>query len=142
MQAGDLMQDLKTGHLLRASPRAQFFSQLIGSTASIFVTVAAFQIYESTYSIPSADFPAPVSHIWKDMALLMKDGLSALPESALYFAGLFAMIGFALPILETVLSEEKRHIVPSGIAFGIGMCVFTQYDNNVHSLKLVLKHML
>jgi len=73
MQAGDLMQDLKTGHLLRASPRAQFFAQLIGSTASIFVTVAAFQIYESTYHIPSPDFPAPVAHIWKDMALLMKD---------------------------------------------------------------------
>ena len=34
MQAGDLMQDLKTGHLLGASPRAQFFGQLIGSTAS------------------------------------------------------------------------------------------------------------
>ena len=48
-QAGDLMQDLKTGHLLGASPRAQFFAQLIGSTASIFVTVAAFNLYATAY---------------------------------------------------------------------------------------------
>lgn len=27
-QAGDLMQDLKTGHLLGASPRAQFYGQV------------------------------------------------------------------------------------------------------------------
>jgi uncharacterized oligopeptide transporter (OPT) family protein len=29
-QAGDMMQDLKTGHLLKASPKAQFFGQMIG----------------------------------------------------------------------------------------------------------------
>ena len=49
MQAGDLMQDLKTGHLLGASPRAQFLAQLVGSTASIVVTVAAFNLYATAY---------------------------------------------------------------------------------------------
>merc|ERR1712228_791754 len=53
MQSGDLMQDLKTGHLLGASPRAQFFAQLFGSTASIFVTVGAFQLYDGIYGVPS-----------------------------------------------------------------------------------------
>jgi uncharacterized oligopeptide transporter (OPT) family protein len=51
------MQDLKTGHLLRASPRAQFLAQLIGATASAFVTVGAYQLYTRIYSIPSAEFP-------------------------------------------------------------------------------------
>jgi OPT family oligopeptide transporter len=36
-QAGDLMQDLKTGHLLKASPKAQFYGQMIGSFASVFI---------------------------------------------------------------------------------------------------------
>jgi OPT family oligopeptide transporter len=36
-QAGDLMQDLKTGHLLKASPKAQFYGQMIGSFASAFI---------------------------------------------------------------------------------------------------------
>ena len=49
MQAGDLMQDLKTGHLLGASPRAQFLAQLVGSSASILVTVAAFNLYATAY---------------------------------------------------------------------------------------------
>lgn len=32
--AGDMMQDLKCGHLLRASPRAQFVGQLVGTVGS------------------------------------------------------------------------------------------------------------
>ena len=39
MQAGDMMQDLKTGFLLRASPRGQFYAQLLGSAASIFFAI-------------------------------------------------------------------------------------------------------
>ena len=37
MISGDLMQDLKTGHLLGASPKAQFYGQMIGSFASVFI---------------------------------------------------------------------------------------------------------
>ena len=50
------MQDLKTGHLLRASPRAQFLAQLIGASASVFVTVGAYQLYSHVYEIPSEHF--------------------------------------------------------------------------------------
>jgi uncharacterized oligopeptide transporter (OPT) family protein len=38
-QAGDMMLDLKTGLLLGVAPRAQFYAQLIGSAASIFVAI-------------------------------------------------------------------------------------------------------
>jgi len=44
-QAGDLMQDLKTGHLLGASPRAQFYGQLVGSLASVFVSSGIYVLY-------------------------------------------------------------------------------------------------
>lgn len=43
-QAGDLMQDLKTGHLCGASPRAQFYGQLIGSSVSIVVTTGVWEV--------------------------------------------------------------------------------------------------
>jgi uncharacterized oligopeptide transporter (OPT) family protein len=49
--------DLKTGHLLKASPRAQFFGQLIGSFASIFFSVAAYLLYTHTYQVPGTRFP-------------------------------------------------------------------------------------
>ena len=72
-----------TGHLLGASPRVQFYGQLIGSTASVFVTVGAYTLYQDVYGVPSAQFAAPVAFVWKDMAILMQRGLAALPPSAL-----------------------------------------------------------
>lgn len=63
-QAGDLMQDLKTGALLRASPRSQFYGQMIGSLASIFVSTAAYKLYKSVYEIPGPAFRVPTAAIW------------------------------------------------------------------------------
>jgi uncharacterized oligopeptide transporter (OPT) family protein len=50
-RAGDLMQDLKTGALLQASPRSQFYGQMIGSLASVFVSVGAYKLYTSVYQV-------------------------------------------------------------------------------------------
>ena len=100
MQAGDLLQDLKAGHLLRASPRAQFYGQLIGATCSVVITVGVYQLYDRAYGIPSELFTAPVANVWKDMALLMKDGVSVLPPSSLAYAKAFACLGVSLPLLE------------------------------------------
>ncbi|KAG8897511.1 hypothetical protein FRC00_004156 [Tulasnella sp. 408] len=74
LQAGDLMQDLKTGHLLHASPRAQFYGQLIGSTLSIFVSATAYQLYAKAYTIPSPAFPAPTAYVWLSLARLLRNG--------------------------------------------------------------------
>lgn len=51
IRAGDLMQDLKTGALLKASPRSQFFGQMIGSLASVFVSVGAYKLYTRIYTV-------------------------------------------------------------------------------------------
>ena len=47
MQAGDLMQDLKTGHLLGAAPKAQFWGQVIGATVGAVVSALIYQLYTS-----------------------------------------------------------------------------------------------
>lgn len=64
-RAGDLMQDLKTGHLLRASPRSQFYGQMIGSLASVFVSAAGYKFYTSVYQIPGPQFAVPSAGIWR-----------------------------------------------------------------------------
>lgn len=74
-RAGDLMQDLKTGHLIQASPRAQFYGQIIGSTLSIFVTVTAYTLYNKAYTIPGPSFPAPTAYIWLGLARLLRRSL-------------------------------------------------------------------
>lgn len=46
------MQDLKTGHLLGASPKAQFYGQMIGSLASSFIaTGKQYYISQLVYFI-------------------------------------------------------------------------------------------
>ncbi|KDQ59193.1 hypothetical protein JAAARDRAFT_33922 [Jaapia argillacea MUCL 33604] len=120
-QAGDLMQDLKTGHLIRASPRAQFYGQLIGSSLSILVTSTAYTLYSRAYTIPGPSFPAPTAYVWLSLARLLRDG--QLPDKS----GIF-MLAFAL--LFGTVSALKIHAVrrqlpyakwiPSGVAFAIG----------------------
>lgn len=50
-QAGDLMQDLKTGHLMGASPSAQFVAQMIGTVYSIFLSSIMYRVYDTVYEI-------------------------------------------------------------------------------------------
>lgn len=71
-RAGELMQDLKTGHLCGASPRAQFFGQLIGSSLSIVVTTTAYTLYNRAYVIPGPSFPAPAAYVWLSLARLLR----------------------------------------------------------------------
>jgi uncharacterized oligopeptide transporter (OPT) family protein len=66
------MQDLKTGHLLHASPRAQFYGQLIGSSVSIPVTATAYYLYTRAYTIPGPEFPAPTAYVWLSLARLLR----------------------------------------------------------------------
>ncbi|KAI0759577.1 OPT oligopeptide transporter [Trametes elegans] len=120
-QAGDLMQDLKTGHLIRASPRAQFFGQLIGSCLSIVVTTTAYTLYQRAYEIPGPSFPAPTAYVWLGLARLLRDG--DLPEKSGEFmvisAILFSIIA-ALKAYAVRRGSPYAKWVPSGVAFAIG----------------------
>ena len=49
----------QTGHLVGASPRAQFYGQLIGSSCSVVFSLAAYKLYTAAYEVPSAFFPVP-----------------------------------------------------------------------------------
>ncbi|KAL1708200.1 OPT oligopeptide transporter protein-domain-containing protein [Schizophyllum commune] len=120
-QAGDLMQDLKTGHLCGASPRAQFYGQLIGSTVSILVTTTAFSLYTRAYEIPGPSFPAPTAYVWLSLARLLRDGTLPVKSGIfmLAFGLLFALIA-ALKTYATRASHPYAKYVPSGVAFAIG----------------------
>jgi len=119
-QAGDLMQDLKTGHLLRASPRAQFYAQLVGSFFSVFFAVAAYQLYSTAYEIPSALLPAPTAAIWIDMAELVNGG--HLPDKVSQFCLALALIAACFPILIAIFPKMDSYL-PSCVAFAVAMYV-------------------
>lgn len=89
-QAGDMMQDFKTAHLLGVCPRAQFYAMLMGSAASVFVSVGAYALYTSAFVIPGPEFPAPTAEIWLDMAELVRDGVPCIcPVRESTFAGIW-----------------------------------------------------
>ncbi|VDC04799.1 unnamed protein product [Peniophora sp. CBMAI 1063] len=120
-QAGDLMQDLKTGHLVHASPRAQFYGQLVGSTLSIFVTVTAYTLYSRAYPIPGPTFPAPTAYVWLSLARLLRNG--ELPEKSGQFMLGAAILFGLLSALKTRLTRSQSryaYLLPSGVAFAIG----------------------
>ena len=110
------MQDLKTGHLLEASPRAQFYGQVIGSSLSIVVTATAYRLYANAYTIPSPAFPAPTAYLWLNLARLLRDG--SLPPESPQFMLVFGLAGALLAWMKVRGIGGKW--VPSGIAFAIG----------------------
>ncbi|KAL4062748.1 OPT oligopeptide transporter protein-domain-containing protein, partial [Scleroderma yunnanense] len=120
-QAGDLMQDLKTGHLLHASPRAQFYGQLIGSSLSIIVSATAYSLYQKAYAIPGPSFPAPTAYVWLGLARLLRNG--QLPEHSNQFMLLFGLVfSIIAGVKFTAVRRGYRHAkwIPSGVAFAIG----------------------
>ncbi|KAF9433962.1 hypothetical protein BGZ76_008755 [Entomortierella beljakovae] len=136
-QAGDLMQDLKTGHLMGASPKAQFWGQLIGSLASVFISTGVYKLYSSAYELPSRQFPVPTAKVWLDLARLVNG--HSLPDHIVPFILGFSILFAGLTILTAVyndaaiLKKLEKHgrgnggrpwwlkYIPSGIAFAIGM---------------------
>jgi uncharacterized oligopeptide transporter (OPT) family protein len=138
-QAGDLMQDLKTGHLLRASPRAQFAGQMIGSTFSIIVSTSAYRVYQKAYTIPGPAFPAPTAYVWLSLARLLRKYLlhpcgghdadetgigdgSLPPESAKFMLAFALVFGFLAAVKTRGLRSGAwwAGYIPSGVAFAIG----------------------
>jgi uncharacterized oligopeptide transporter (OPT) family protein len=98
-QAGDLMQDLRTGYLLGVAPRAQFWAQLVGSVVGIPVSVAAYALYTSAFGVGpgSAMLPAPTAAVWAAMARLVSGG-AHLPA----YSGVFAGVAAALTAIVAV----------------------------------------
>ncbi|KAJ7224344.1 OPT oligopeptide transporter protein-domain-containing protein [Mycena pura] len=120
-QAGDLMQDLKTGHLCGASPRAQFFGQLVGSAVSIVVTTTAYALYNRAYEIPGPSFPAPTAYVWLSLARLLRDG--QLPEKTGIFMISFGAVFALVSAVKTYAARRQlwySRLIPSGVAFAVG----------------------
>lgn len=123
-QAGDLMQDLKTGHLLGASPKAQFVAQLIGTLYSVVLSSVMYKVYNSVYEIPSLTFRIPTAVVWIDCSRLVTG--AGLPPHAFEFCMLFGGVFAVISVLKNTLSKTSKYhkyfvYLPNGVAVGIGI---------------------
>lgn len=126
LQAGDILQDLKAGHLIGASPRAQFYGQVIGSLVGAFVSAAVYQLYVSVYPIPGDLFQTPTAYVWIFTARLVTG--KGLPPMAWKFAVGFGVAFSCTTVLRIyLLQSEKPWLrklhpwIPGGIAVAVGM---------------------
>lgn len=127
-QAGDLMQDLKTGHLLGASPKVQFYGQLIGSVWSAIISAGIYKLYTRVYEIPGALFQIPTAQVpphelrvlikvWLDCARLVNN--EGLPEHVAIPTLIFAIIFGIIAFLKTIKLKHAQYL-PSGLAAAVG----------------------
>lgn len=131
LQAGDLMQDLKTGHLLGAAPKAQFWGQVIGATVGAVVSAFIYRLYTAVYTIPGSLFQVPTAYVWIFTARLVTgQGLPYMArEWAIAFAVLFAGTTVARIYAGALMQQAGgrgnagwwQKYVPGGIAVAVGM---------------------
>ncbi|KAI2625469.1 OPT oligopeptide transporter protein-domain-containing protein [Xylaria nigripes] len=120
LQAGDLMQDLKTGHLLGAAPKAQFWGQLIGATVGSVVSAWIYRLYTAVYQVPGDQFQVPTAYVWIFTARLVTG--KGLPYMAREFAIAAAVIFAVFTVLRARGMGKSWHAyIPGGIAVAVGM---------------------
>jgi uncharacterized oligopeptide transporter (OPT) family protein len=124
LHAADLLTTLKTGWLLGASPRVQFYAQLFGVVAGAAVVVPAFMILIPDPSVLGSEaWPAPSCVVWAGVSEAFSHGIRSLGPLARkgIVAGL--LLGIALALLEKLAPKRLKPFVPSPSGIGIAMVV-------------------
>jgi uncharacterized oligopeptide transporter (OPT) family protein len=124
LHSADLLTTLKTGWLLGASPRAQFFAQLFGVVVGAALIVPAFDLLIPDVSVlGQEEWPAPSCLVWAGVSKAFADGIGSLEPLARQFIGLGAALGVALALLEKFAPKRAKPFVPSASGLGIAMVV-------------------
>ncbi len=121
--AGDLLTDLKSGYLLGANPRQQFFAQFFGVLSGALIVIPVFFILIPNMSMLATEkWPAPAALVWRGVAELLAKGPGALPVSARYGLVIGASLGIILTVLEMTFPKQKKFI-PSPTGLGIAFTI-------------------
>jgi putative OPT family oligopeptide transporter len=91
--AGDMMQDLKVGHLLGGTPWRMEIGEIVGVIVAAFVLALPLMALDRVYEIGSAALPAPQAGLMALMANGIVAGEMAWP---LVIVGMFLAVGLIL----------------------------------------------
>ncbi|KAI5285250.1 hypothetical protein KEM54_000720 [Ascosphaera aggregata] len=126
LQAGDMLQDLKTGHILGASPKAQFYGQVIGSLFGALLATAVYKMYTRVFELPGSMFQIPTAFVWLFTARLVTG--QGLPAGAWRAAIIACIMAVAVTILRIRGSAPNggkearwKAYIPGGVAVAVGM---------------------
>ncbi|KAI0630922.1 OPT oligopeptide transporter [Trametes polyzona] len=135
-QVADMLGDLKTTHLLGASPRVQLYAQCCGALVSIFLSAGMYIVFVKAYPCintltnTTCAFPAPDVGAWRAVSVAVSSPSLPIPRSS----GITALCLGALAILSTLVKyrfvrPERQAWFPNwnavGIAFILGpLCTY------------------
>ncbi|KAJ3145075.1 hypothetical protein HDU89_007595 [Geranomyces variabilis] len=132
-QAVDMVGDLKTGHLLRASPRTQFIAQAVGTGAGVFTAIGLFLLYNKAYpcianpDLKCASFDLVSAIAWKVVAEVLTAKDAGIPTSSAWACLVAAIVSIVGVILSHKLPPRIRWIIPNMPAIGIAWILTSQY---------------
>ncbi|KAK3844378.1 MAG: OPT oligopeptide transporter protein-domain-containing protein [Linnemannia gamsii] len=113
-QAVDMVGDLKTGHLLGASPRSQFLAQCVGSVFAIAAAVPLFILYTEAYhcivdaSITKCEFGLVSVRTWQAVCEVLTGG-GTVPKGSVTTAIVFAVLAIANILIRIKLVPKSWH---------------------------------
>jgi putative OPT family oligopeptide transporter len=121
----DMLQDLKTGQLLGAWPRAQAHAQLLGALAGAVAGSAGYLVLlpDPTRMLFTTEWPAPAAAQWKAVAELFQKGFSSMPAGAFQAFLVGCAVGTALVVAEKLSPEKVRRFLPSAASVGLAFVI-------------------
>lgn len=124
MSAADLLTDLKSGYLLGANPRKQFWAQFVGVFVGVVAVVPCWYLL-----IPNREalerFNPPAVNSWKAVSELLTQGIGFLPTTAVPLIAIGALLGVLLPVLERLFPKARPYL-PSPIGLGLSWVIVFQ----------------
>jgi uncharacterized oligopeptide transporter (OPT) family protein len=123
----DLLGDLKSGYLLGADPRRQFFAQAIGIAAGTAASVLAYFIlipdaFALTGTVgQTPQFPAPGAHQFRAIAELLQYGLANLHPMHRVLVVTGAIAGLVIATTERLSPQRALRWLPSTAGLGLGL---------------------
>ena len=123
--SADLLTDLKSGYILGANPRQQFFAQLSGVLFGVAAVVPAWYLMIPNKAVLESYDP-PATNIWKAVALALSNGIDSIPQSAQLAIVIGLALGFVLTLLDHFFPKAKNFI-PS--AMGLGLAWVMPFQN-------------
>jgi OPT family oligopeptide transporter len=125
LASADLLTDLKSGYLLGANPKKQFFAQLSGVFFGVVAVVPAWYLMIPNKEVLESYNP-PATTIWKAVAIALSRGLDSIPQSAQTAIMVGLALGFVLTLLDHFFPKHKKFI-PS--AMGLGLAWVMVFSN-------------
>ena len=113
---GDNMQDLKTGHIIGATPWKQQVMQIIGTSVSAITITFTLNILHNAYTIGSELLPAPQANLMKVIVEAVFN--KSLPWNWIYI-GIF--IGFIIIVIDEILEYNKSSFRLPVLAVAVGI---------------------